>query len=284
MRKIISKEETAPGRFLRFCYHTKAGELFLRAATCRTVSKVAGAFLDSPLSRPIINGYVERNGIDMTQFEEGPFPSFNAFFTRRVKSELRPVDTDENAFISPCDAKLSLYRIDEQGSFDIKGFSYTVERLVKSGRLAEFYRGGYCVVLRLSVDDYHRYIYLDDCLPGKERFIKGKLHTVQPVALEARRVFTENCRACTILRTANFGKVTEVEVGALMVGRIVNNKVNGPVARGDEKGRFEFGGSTIVLLVEKDRVAFDEEFFVNTANDAETVVRCGERIGTKIKR
>ena len=84
------------------------------------------------------------------------------------------------------------------------------------------------------------------------------------------------------MHTENFGDVTQVEVGALMVGRIVNNHQEGNFKRSEEKGKFEFGGSTIVLLIEKDKVVLDEEFFVNSRNDNETIVYCGERIGSKI--
>ena len=113
-------------------------------------------------------------------------------------------------------------------------------------------------------------------------FIKGGLQTVQPIALENRRVFAQNCREYTILHTENFGDVMQIEVGALMVGRIVNKHKGGSHSRGEEKGRFEFGGSTIVVLLEKDRAVLDEEFFQNTAADKETIVRCGEKIGSKI--
>ena len=65
-------------------------------------------------------------------------------------------------------------------------------------------------------------------------------------------------------------------------GRIVNDVKSGRFERGDEKGRFEFGGSTVVLLLQKDKAALDPEFFANTALDRETVVKCGERIG-KVK-
>ncbi len=105
---------------------------------------------------------------------------------------------------------------------------------------------------------------------------------MQPVALERRRVFAENSREYTVLHTAHFGDVTQVEVGAMMVGRIVNNHGAHRFSRGEEKGRFEFGGSTIVLLVEKDKVVFDEELYTNTENGFETAVKCGERIGTAI--
>ena len=131
--------------------------------------------------------------------------------------------------------------------------------------------------------DYHRYFYIDDCEKENNNFIKGKLHTVQPYALEKRKVFSENCREYTIMHTKNFGVVTQIEVGAMMVGRIVNNHQSGTYKKGEEKGKFEFGGSTIVLLLEKDKVEFDEEFFINTKDDNETYVLCGECIGKKKK-
>ncbi|MBE6629825.1 MAG: phosphatidylserine decarboxylase [Ruminococcaceae bacterium] len=282
MRKVIAKEALQPGKFLRLCYRSRLGKPLLWLSTRRFVSKIAGCYLDSRLSRGMIKGYAKRNNIDLSQYEEGPFPSFNAFFTRRIRPELRPFCADPCAFPSPCDSKLSVYRIDGDCRFEIKGFTYTAQTLLKNEELAARYAGGLCLVFRLCVDDYHRYHYPDNCTHGAPVFLKGRLHTVQPIALENRRVFTENCREYTVLHTENFGDITQVEVGALMVGRIVNNHKDGAHKRGEEKGRFEFGGSTIVLLVEKDRVCLDEEFFQNTENGNETVVRCGERIGCKL--
>ena len=281
MRKIISKSELKPARFLRFCYNSRLGKPILWLFTRRPLSKIAGAFLDSRLSKMLIKGYAKRNNIDLTQYEPGPYKSFNAFFTRRILPQLRPVDTDPDALIAPCDAKLSVYKIGENSEFEIKGFSYTVGSLLADGDLAARYNGGTCLVFRLCVDDYHRYHYLDNCSHTSSKFIRGALHTVQPIALEKRRVFTENCRECTLLHTDNFGDVMQVEVGAVMVGRIVNNHDSGSFSRGEEKGRFEFGGSTIVLLLEKDRAVLDSELWENTANDNETVVRYGERIGIR---
>lgn len=281
MRKTISKEELLPGKFLRFCYHSRLGKPILWLSTRRIFSKIAGCYLDSRLSRKMVKGYAARNGIDLSLYEPGPFPSFNAFFTRRIRPELRPTDMDPSALVSPCDAKLTAYRIDESSTFEIKGFRYTVQTLLRNEELAAHYQGGLCLVFRLCVDDYHRYHYLDNCTHDAPCFIKGGLQTVQPIALESRRVFTENCREYTVLHTENFGDVTQVEVGALMVGRIVNNHKSGSFLRGEEKGRFEFGGSTIVVLLEKDRAVLDAEFFENTVADKETIVRCGEKIGFK---
>ena len=224
----------------------------------------------------------KKHGIDMSQFIEEDYKSFNAFFTRRIKPELRPFDLDPNALVSPCDAKLSAYRIDENSAFDIKGFTYTTADLLKNVELAEKFVGGLCLVFRLTVTDYHRYFFFDGGTARDNTFIKGRLHTVQPAALSKRRVFTENCREYTVLDTDNFGTAVMAEVGAMMVGRIVNDVKSGRFERGDEKGRFEFGGSTVVLLLQKDVAKLDDEFFANTALDRETVVKCGERIGERM--
>ena len=72
-----------------------------------------------------------------------------------------------------------------------------------------------------------------------------------------------------------------MEVGAAMVGRIVNAPGSRNVRRGEEKGRFEFGGSTVIVLLQKGRAILDADLLRNTAQDAETVVRLGERIGIK---
>ena len=217
----------------------------------------------------------------MRLYEEEEYRCFNDFFTRHIKAELRPWDKNPDSFVAPCDGKLTVFPINEDSMFEVKGFVYTVETLLRNKELAEKYKGGYCFIFRLCVDDYHRYAYLDDCEKGENVFLKGKLHTVQPIALENRKVFTENCREYTVLKTQNFGDVTQVEVGAMMVGRIVNNHGAGAFKRGEEKGKFEFGGSTIIVLVEKDKVIPDAELLENTLADNETIVRSGERLGVK---
>ena len=179
MRKTVDKSELNPGKFLRFCYHSRLGKPILWLSTRRVFSKIAGAYLDSRLSKPLIKGYAKRNNIDLAQYEAGPFPSFNAFFTRRIRPELRPTDMEPTSLISPCDAKLSAYRIDEQEQFEIKGQTYTLTSLLRDEALAARYRGGLCLVFRLCVDDYHRYHYLDNCTHDAPHFIKGGLQTVQ---------------------------------------------------------------------------------------------------------
>lgn len=279
MREVIEKPQAT--KTLKFLYYNRFGGLVLRLLTRRWVSKLVGKYLDGRLSKRHIKKYIKKYGIDMSDYIDEEYRNFNAFFTRRIKPELRPFDYDDDAFVSPCDAKLSVYRITDNSEFEIKGFKYTVESLLGNAEAANKYADGLCLVFRLTVSDYHRYFFFDGGTAEGNGFIKGRLHTVQPTALERRRVFTENCREYTLLKTDHFGDVMQVEVGAMMVGRIVNDVKSGRFERGDEKGRFEFGGSTVVLLVEKDRVVLDEEFFRNTSNDCETAVKCGERIGVR---
>lgn len=282
MREVIEKPPVP--KSLRFLYYNKLGAPVLRLITRRWVSKLVGRYLDGRLSRRKIKKYVKKHGIDMSAFIEQDYRSFNDFFTRRVKPELRPFDFEPSALCAPCDGKLSAYTITDDLTFNVKGFDYTTETLLKNKELAARYAGGLCLVFRLAVTDYHRYHFFDGGTATGNTFIKGRLHTVQPAALQKRRVFTENCREYTVLDTDNFGTAVQVEVGAMMVGRIVNDVKSGRFERGEEKGRFEFGGSTVILLLEKDRACIDDEFFVNTENDCETVVKCGEKIGNRFFR
>ena len=87
-----------------------------------------------------------------------------------------------------------------------------------------------------------------------------------------------------MMKTEHFGKVVQVEVGALMVGRIQNHHEAGPMARGAEKGYFEFGGSTIVLLLEKNRVKIREEILERSKDQCETKVLQGDPLRRAIER
>lgn len=259
-------------------YRSRLGGVFLRLIVRPFVSKIAGWFLDRRISKPLIKRFIKKHRIEMGDYLPAEYQSFNDFFTRRIRPELRPFDPSPEALCAPCDGAVTVYPVTREGKFTVKGFEYTAATLLKNEALAERYFGGLCVVIRLTVNDYHRYMFPDGGTRGEHAFIKGKLHTVRPYALERRRVFSENCREYTVLHTENFGDVTQVEVGAMFVGRIVNEEKES-FSRGEEKGRFEFGGSTVILLLPANAAALDEEFFENTAQGKETKVRCGERIG-----
>lgn len=266
-------------RGLRFLYHTAPGRLALRLLSSRGLSRLCGRFLDSPLSRPLIGPFVRKNGIRLSDYLPEKYQSFNAFFTRAIRPELRPLPEDPSALMAPCDGLLSVYPIAGGTVLPIKQSAYTISGLLGGDSAAARYEGGACLVFRLCVEHYHRYCYLDSGRKGENRFLPGKLHTVRPIALAARPVFVENCRSYTCLETDHFGPVIQVEVGAMLVGKIHNYHGAGPIERGAEKGRFLYGGSTIVVLLPPGRVALDEAFWENTRSGIETPVKMGQVLG-----
>lgn len=132
-------------------------------------------------------------------------------------------------------------------------------------------------VFRLCVNHYHRYHYPVNGKKGANIRIGGTLHTVRPIALESRAVFCENSREYTVIDSESFGRIVQMEVGAMLVGKIRNLHGEKAVAKGEEKGMFLYGGSTVILLTGNFAKPI-EEFLTNTKEGLETPVKAGERI------
>lgn len=264
---------------LSFLYDTAPGRLLLRGLVCPAVSALCGRYLDSPVSRLHIPAFVRKHHIDLSDYEPRAYRSFNEFFTRRIRDGLRPVDRAADSLIAPCDGRLSVYPITQGASFSVKGSRYDLSDFL-GGSAAGDFTGGLCLIFRLCVDDYHRYCYLDSGIPVGGGYLGGVLHTVRPIALRRYPVFIQNSRAYTVLRTEHFGTVAQVEVGALLVGKIHNYPVRGPVRRGEEKGLFLYGGSTVVVLLEKGAARLPAVYFERTEQGLETLVKYGQKIGT----
>lgn len=265
---------------LNFLYKTIPGRFFLKLLTTRPVSKICGAFLDSKLSCFLIKSFVKKNHINIDDYELDDVKTFNQFFRRKIKAGKRPFDMNEKHLPSPCDGLLTAYKIDGEGTvIPVKQSHYTIASLLQDESLATKFYGGICLVFRLCVDNYHRYSYPVSGKKGCNIFIPGVLHTVRPIALESFPVFTQNCREYTIIQSPVFGQLIQMEVGAMLVGRIVNLHKETSVERSAEKGFFEYGGSTIILLLEKDRLELRSDIFKNSAEGKETSVLMGEYIG-----
>lgn len=270
---------------LDILYKTACGNIALKGLTSPVVSKAAGVFCNSMLSTKIIPAFIKKAKIDLTEYEPAFYGSYNEFFTRKIRPEARPVDMTPTNIVSPCDSKLTVYKIDSDSIFDIKGVSYHVDEFLRCEKLAKKFDGGYFCIFRLEVSDYHRYMYFDSGTKSRNFHINGFYHTVNPIALEHTDIYRENTREFTVLHTENFGNVIYAEVGAMLVGKIKNHhRDKHAFKRGEEKGMFEFGGSTVVLIFQKDQVEFDEDIMENTLNGFETVVKMGEKIGRKLMR
>lgn len=266
---------------LKYCYCTRLGRPARSIMTKPFVSALTGAYMDTRFSAGRIDGFVRRNGIDMNDYIDCEYRCFNDFFTRSIKPEARPIDRDPDTLISPCDGYMSAYRISSDSVFSIKDSYYNVEDLVGGSDIAEEYLNGVCLVLRLGVENYHRYCYIDDGFKSRNYHIPGRYHPVQPIVVRRHPVFIQNTREYCVLYTKNFGIVTQIEVGACLVGRICNHQQAGVIRRGEEKGYFSFGGSTIVLLFKEGAVDIPQEVFDATADGKEAMIKYGEAIGRK---
>lgn len=269
-------------RLISLLYKTLPGRVLLKLLISPCVSKAAGAFLSSGMSRVLIGPFIRRNGIDMTQFEPVRYRSYNEFFSREIREGARPIDMNPGHLIAPCDSKLTALQISEGSVFHLKHTPYTVESLLRNGGLAGKYAGGYALIFRLTVDDYHRYCYPADGEKGETVRIPGVFHTVNPIANDHYPIYKENTREYSVLHSGVFGDMLMMEVGALLVGRIVNHHGKTGVRRGQEKGYFQFGGSTVVLLLEAGAAQIDRDIIENSREGIETVVRMGEKIGERV--
>lgn len=266
---------------LKFLYETALGRVFLKGLTAPGLSVAVGHFLDTRASKVFIKSFVRKNGIDLNDYYADNFTCFNDCFSRRIKEDKRPFDSASEVLAAPCDGQLSVYAINEGLVIPVKQSRYTIEALLQNRELAREFEGGTCLVFRLCVDNYHRYSYFDSGKKGKNIFIPGRLHTVRPIALRNTPVFVENSREYTVMETDNFGKAVQMEVGAMLVGKIANNHEEHEFLRGEEKGCFLYGGSTIIVLLKKDVADIKEVYIINTNNEIETPVKMGETIGTK---
>lgn len=264
---------------LRFLYRTAVGRLLLKIAVARPFfSNAVSRFHHSRLSRLSIKGFVKKNNIDLSEWDIDDFRCFNDFFIR--KKDFTDTSLD-NELISVADSRLSAYRIRDGLKLNIKNSEYSVSSLLGDSKIADRFHSGWCLVFRLCVDDYHRYSYADSGVITAQYEVKGQLHTVRPIACDFNP-YSTNHRVVNLLSCDRIGDAAQIEVGALMVGRIKNHDGAGAAfKKGQEKGYFEFGGSTVILLV-GDCVEIDRDIVENTERDIETKVRLGDVIG-KIK-
>ena len=260
---------------LDFLYNNPVGRIFLGIAVSPFVSNIYASKNAKKSSVKKIPAFIKEHNIDMSDFEDREYKSFTDFFTRKIRYGKRPVDMTPGALISPADSKLLVYEIEKDTVMRIKGRTYTADEILGDSENAKEFAGGYALVFRLTVDDYHRFCYPDrGCLISR-RLIKGKLHTVSPVSKD-HKIYMENTRSVNLLKTENFGTIAYIEVGAMLIGRIVDNGTD-VFEKGQEKGYFEPGGSTVVILVKN--VEIDKDIMEQSASGIETKVRYGERIG-----
>ena len=270
-------ESVMGDRALRFAYETLLGRtLWPVLFGSRLVSAVLGRRYDAPRSKKDIAALAAIPGCRPEEAEKplADYASFNDFFTRRLRPGARPVG---EGVVSPADGRLRLFLdADADTPFPLKGATRALRAVFDGAAPA----GRYDVaVIRLAPVDYHRFHFPCACTTeGPVRVVPGRYHSVNPIALvRAPDVYADNERQIVKCRAA-FGDFWLVDVGAFGVGTIVQTYSGDRHAKGDEKGYFKFGGSTVILVAAAGALAFDADLVANSAAGLETRVLCGERI------
>jgi len=268
--------------WLRWLYEgNPLGSLSLHALVKRGVfSAWYGRRQDTPESAAKIGPFVRDYGIRMRDFAEpeGGYGSFNDFFYRKLAPGARPIDQDPSVAVFPADARhLGFQDVSKAPGIYAKGQRMDLAGLTGDPSLARRYEGGSLVCSRLCPVDYHRFHFPVAGTPGKAVPLAGALGSVNPIALRRRLAWLwENKRQRVTIEAGPFGLVTMVAVGATNVGGIVETFEPGrPVAKGDERGYFRFGGSWMATLLEPGRVRLAEDLVGATAEGVELLARFG---------
>lgn len=256
-------------------------------------SRAYGFYQSTAMSARAIEPFVARFEIPMNEFEPGPFASFNDFFIRRLRPGVRPFEAEPSRFSAPAEGRYVVFpSVTETTALPVKGATLNGPALLGLGELkpiAAFagidlsvFRGGPGFIARLCPVDYHRFHFPDSGKILARARIRGPLHSVNPIALRARGdLLFRNEREVTILETKNFGKIAYVEVGAICVGKIVQSfSAARDFKRGEEKGYFLFGGSTVIVLGEPGKFHFDADLVEKSVAGTECLVRLGEGIAS----
>ncbi|PCJ21474.1 MAG: phosphatidylserine decarboxylase [Candidatus Cloacimonadota bacterium] len=284
----LSQEIVYGEEALRFCYESFLGQLLLENfIKYPWVSKLYGLYQDTEMSSHKIPSFIKKLGIDENSSEKETYEykTFNEYFSRTLKKSVRPIDNDEDIICLPGDGRLSIFpKLSNKRVFSIKGHSFTLKDFLQSEKLATKYDEGSLVILRLCPADYHRFHFPCDGKISKSHRIQGVLYSVNPVAIEKiPDLFAQNERQFSTLKTSKFGDILMGEVGATMVGKIVQNyKADTLVKKGDEKGYFVFGASTVVLLFEKNKVKFSHDLLEYNKMGYETLCKMGTALGKSL--
>lgn len=286
--KSYEVEKVAGEKYLNWTYSSPVGMKLLECLIKKKAfSSLYGWYLDRGISRRKIDSFVNEFSLDMSVCEkkQKEFKSFNDFFYRKLNSKARPIDMNKGALVSLGDGKLFAYEnIDLDRLVQVKGFTYSLRELIKDENTAKQYDKGTCLILRLCPTDYHRFHFIDGGTCEETKKIKGAYYSVNPVALQkVEKLFCENKREWSTFHSDNFGDVLYVEVGATCVGSIIQTyEPNQRVGKGSEKGYFKFGGSTVILFFEADKIKIDSDITEHTKKGIETYVLMGEKIGEKV--
>lgn len=287
-KQTVETEQVYGEAWLRWTYDSSLGRSLLNLVVRRSLlSRYYGWRMSLRDSARRVLPFIIDYNLDVDEFAKNPlsFKTFNDFFYRALKPGARPVAPGDRVAVLPADGRhLAFQNVDAAAGFYAKGQRFDLKAFLGDAALAEQFAGGSLLISRLCPVDYHRFHFPVAGTPGEPRLINGFLYSVSPIALRRNLAYLwENKRVVTLVESPEFGQVAVCEIGATMVGSIVQTHVTGrPVAKGDEKGLFKFGGSCVVTIFQPGRIKFDADLVGQSAGGLETYARMGERLGEAV--
>ena len=278
----VEEENVPGGGSMRFIYGNPIGKLSLWILIKRKFfTALFGNYMNSKSSAKKIPSFVDTHQIDLNEYivPEGGYKTFNDFFYRHIKPEYRPID---NGVVSPADGRVFVFpTLEKAHKHFIKGEPFDLKKFLKDDSLVSKYKDGSMCIVRLAPVDYHRYHFPVSGVASESKLINGYYYSVSPIALQKNmKIFWENKREYMTVSSETNGDVLICDVGATLTGGIRQTYTSSnEVQKGDEKGYFFFGGSTLILLFEKDRIEFSDDLIENSAKGLETLLKMGETIG-----
>lgn len=277
----LCRETVMGDAAIKWAYQTMSGKIFSHFLFGSSLlSRLLGWYFDSSFSRKKIAKTILDLNIDESEFAkpQDSFFSFNDFFIRKLKDSSRPFSTSKNDLLSPADGRVLVTNdIMSDTRVQVKGIEDSLHNLFK--RKIDDFNGGKVAVVRLCPADYHRYHFPCEGTVVEQANVKGSYHSVNPLALDSKeQIFCLNKRSYTLIDTETFGRVAFMEVGAFGVAGIHQTFSGTRVEKMQEKGYFNFGGSTIVLVFQKNTIEFETDLLENSHKGIETLVQVGETI------
>ena len=284
-KKTIETEQVYGGAWLHWTYGSSLGRLALNLVVKRAfVSRYYGWRMSWRASANKILPFIVDYNLDVDEFAKKAFAfkTFNEFFYRALKAGARPIAPDDRVAVLPADGRhLAFQTCEATEGFYAKGQRFDLAAFLGDPVLATEFGGGSLLISRLCPVDYHRFHFPVSGTPGQPRLINGWLYSVSPIALRQNLAYLwENKRMVTLVESPGFGRVAVVEIGATMVGSIMQTFVPGrAVAKGEEKGLFKFGGSCVVTIFQRGRIKLDADLVQHSAEGLEVYARMGDRLG-----
>ncbi len=258
------------------------------------LSRAAGRLAASRhpvVKRAFIRSFAKAYNVTLDEYERDNFnayESFNDFFTRELKDDVRPIDSTSNGITSPADGVISqIGQIKDHKVLQAKGREYDIGQLLANSADGDYFADGSFATVYLAPYNYHRVHMPFDGTLTTARYVPGTLFSVNnTTAANIPDLFARNERLVCLFDT-EYGKAAVVLVGAMIVagiesvatGKIIRTEDiqetmhNIPLTKGDELGRFYLGSTAIVVLPKAAQADWQANMSANTT------VQMGQLLG-----